>query len=254
MAERVLTEGLISSESANNLTDAAERLFGRILATSTTDAWGRRDAALRKLRADCIPLLDWTDEKLMESLEELVREGICELYCVDGRYYIRVCNWDLYQRNTARLRKGRSRFPDPPLPHGDDIATSERSANERGASAGRPGLISAFGSASINPSDGSSDQSRLRLGSTDSSENTTDESAVDDEEAKGSLGWVVQQIPDSTRRTPAAIATVVRKYRLPQAALQCALEEMRVGGKKINNKAAFVVSRLEMYGKEGRYA
>ena len=131
MADRVLTGSLISSDSANNISDAAECLFVRILVTPTTDSWGRRDASLRKLRADCIPLRDWTDEKLMDALNELVREGMCELYCVDGHYYLRVCNWDSYQRTIVRLRRGRSRFPDPPLLAGEDEATDERPTSDR---------------------------------------------------------------------------------------------------------------------------
>jgi hypothetical protein len=247
MAERVLTETLISSESANNLSDAAERLFARILATPTTDAWGRRDAALRKLRADCIPLLDWSDTKLMQSLEELVREGMCELYCIDGRYYLRVCNWDLYQRAITRLRRGQSRFPDPPLPDGvDNFASGERAANERRAIGGRPGLICGSNPVVIQPSDAQSVQS--------AAEAEIEDSAEGQEQEPESLGWFLTQVPGANGRTAAAVSTLVRKYRLPEAALHSALEEMRAGGGAIRNKPGLVVAKLKEYGESGRYA
>lgn len=245
MADRLISSSVVSSESLSHLSDAAERLFWRIVASGNTDAWGRRDGSARRLRADCLPLLDWDDEKLIRSVEELVRHELGELYFVDGHCYFRVCNWDLYQRTTARLRRGRSRFPDPPAEEEDEDSISERPASDQRASGGRGRLISGSSSDVSQPSAAQSVQS----GRAEFSE-TEEEQGV----GTHSIGWFLAQVPGSSRRTAAAVATLQRKYRLPEAALHAALEEMRAGGNAIHNKPGLVVSKLKEYGESGRYA
>lgn len=266
MAERVITSSLISSESANNVSDAAERLFSRILVSPTTDQWGRRDASLRKLRADCVPLLDWTDEKLLQSLEELVREGMCELYCVDGRYYLSVSHWDRYQRTITRLRRGRSVYPAPPSqpqpehgsvdsallevanpPPNDRRTTGERPASDRRTTGGRDGLISGCSSDVVKPSASASVQS-AELQDFETEE--TDELL----EASG-IGSVIARIPGATARTPVAVLTVMRKYRLPEGVLYDVIDRLqRRSGPPIGNPAGWVVRALEKEGKQRRGA
>lgn len=72
---------------------------------------------------------------------------------------------------------------------------------------------------------------------------------------RGSLAWFVEQLGDGDLvRTPAAIATVMRKWGLPEAALWTALEEVEAGGLAIRNRSGLFVSKLDGYGKMGRYA
>lgn len=68
----------------------------------------------------------------------------------------------------------------------------------------------------------------------------------------GSITWCVAQLADADDTTGGRIATVMRKYLLPEAALHAALEEMREFHP--HSPARFIVHKLKVYGEEGRYA
>jgi hypothetical protein len=131
---RQIHDSVAYSNSLARLTDAAERLFWRLLAQ--TDAWGRLPGEPSKVRALCVPTLGWSDEYIADLLHELEREERIAIYGLakpeddvgstpnivgsgantfGNREYILMRDFDEHQPRSAR-RRGRSKFPDPPFP------------------------------------------------------------------------------------------------------------------------------------------
>jgi hypothetical protein len=250
MPDRVLADSLISSESASRLSDAAERLFLRIVAAPTTDNWGRRKAGLSQLRADCIPLLQWTDEQILAALEELVREEMIQLYAVDGRSYLTVTNWDLFQRRAVSLRQrhGESRIPSPP----GAVAAAARGAPPH---TGLPDRA---------PAELSLDQPSAAIETQDLDLPTVLE--VHAARARDAGGdWrgldglarfraLASTLHGADARTPVALAAAARG--LPEAAIHTALESLEKRRRKrpqLQSEARYMVGTLTRMREEGQY-
>lgn len=252
MAERVLTEALISSESANNLTDAGERLFGRILAAATTDNWGRRRAEPGTLRADLIPRLPWTDDKLLDALTELVQQAMVVLYSANGRWYLAVTNWDRYQRRIVALRKrqGQSRHPPPPdgapsvLGRYTEAFLLSR-AHARAAEEGPSGC---------QPTAAERDTAVL---SSSTARSASQSPPSDDWTLADGLDrfrLIARELAGASDRTPLALATAARG--LPEAAIHTALESLgrrRRRRPPLESEARYVVGALTKMREEGQY-
>lgn len=253
MSERTLSDSLISSESANHLTDAGERLFLRIVAAPTTDRWGRRRAGLSVLRADCIPLLDWTDEKLAAALAELVGQEMVVLYTVAGRDYLAVVNWDRHQRRLIGLRRrqGQSRNPAPPdlaLADGDvggpedgvAVRSPDRLSQDQPSAAGRQDR-------DLEPTVVYADVARAR----GPVAGETDWRQLDGVARFREIARTLQGADDST---PIRLATAARG--LPEAAIHTALESLEQRRRKpprLESEARYMVATLTTMKRERQY-
>lgn len=256
MTERTLSDSLISSESANQLTDAGERLFVRIIAAPTTDRWGRRRASLTQLKADCIPLLDWSDDKLAAALQELVEQEMVDLYTVAGRDYLAVTNWDRHQRRLIGLRRrhGQSRYPAPPdlALAGDDAGGPEYGVAVRspdGVSYNQPSAAEED-LQNLNPTVGDLDPARARdtfpvAGETDWRQLT----------GIARFRALSLQLRGSDDRTPYILMTAARG--LPEAAIHTALESLeqrRRRRPRLQSEARYLAAALTTMRTERQYA
>jgi hypothetical protein len=105
---RILREGILTSERVNALTWPAEVFYRRVI--SVVDDYGRYYASSMLLRAACYPLhLDKvSDADIDKWLTECVRAGLVSVYpAQDGKRYLQL--HDFRQQTRAKA----SKYPDP---------------------------------------------------------------------------------------------------------------------------------------------
>jgi hypothetical protein len=109
MPSRFLKESITASESLDNLTEAEEAFFMRLLVV--VDDYGRTDARISMLHSSIYRLTPTraTDEQIGHYLVSLEREGMISLYRVDEKPYLQIINWLKYQLPRSK----ESRFPPP---------------------------------------------------------------------------------------------------------------------------------------------
>ncbi len=112
MPNRILKDGICTSETIDLLSVEGERFFYRLLVQC--DDFGRMDARPSVLRARCFPLrLDKVSDKLVSRwLDELVAANLVWLYAVEDKTYLQVTKWNAHQQ----IRAARSKYPEPPAP------------------------------------------------------------------------------------------------------------------------------------------
>jgi hypothetical protein len=105
---RIVREGIITSESVNALTWAEEVFYRRL--HSVVDDYGRFSANLSLLRAACYPLRlnDVSDRDVGKWLAVCATKALVTVYQVDGKRYLEV------QKFGQRARAEKSRYPPPP--------------------------------------------------------------------------------------------------------------------------------------------
>jgi uncharacterized phage protein (TIGR02220 family) len=105
MPNRIIREGIISSESVCSLTWPAEVFYRRLL--SVVDDFGRYHAHQSLLRAACYPLqIDKVgNADIAKWLAECARAGLVSTYTIDGKEYLQVHKFD------QRVRAEKSKFP-----------------------------------------------------------------------------------------------------------------------------------------------
>jgi len=93
----------------NELTAQEEIFFYRLIVTC--DDYGITDARLKLLRSKCFPLkTDSIKENDIEKwLNGLIKAGLCFLYEVNGKRYLKMTSWDRHQQ----IRAQKSKFPLP---------------------------------------------------------------------------------------------------------------------------------------------
>lgn len=107
MGNRILKESICVSESIDALDLFEEVFFYRLLVNC--DDYGRMDARTAILKARLFPLKSVSDSQIENVLEHLQHLGMMEVYAVDGRPYLQLCNWGVHQR----LRRSVPKFPAP---------------------------------------------------------------------------------------------------------------------------------------------
>lgn len=106
MPNRIIREGILTSDKVDQLDPAAEVFFRRLL--SKVDDYGRYDARLSVLRASLYPLrIDRVKEAdVTKWLSACQRAGLLILYTHEGKPYLEVCN-------TGWKARSESKFPKP---------------------------------------------------------------------------------------------------------------------------------------------
>jgi len=242
--EKVISDAITISKSWRRLTPTARDLFLPVLVR--TDKWGRHDGDLDKLRLSCIPEWpNWPDERMLSALEELVREDMIELYCVEGRWYLSVVNHDRYQHPSVHLRKGESRHPPPP-----DRSTIDRRSFDEFLLYTRERATRGNGGVALQAFDISYSDSALR----DHAVAVRDREQGETETWKtGSLGASLEpfhrlacRLPDADERTPVVLASVaagLSEARLAEAWEQ--LEKRRGRPPRLKSQTRYLVATLK---------
>ena len=107
MPNRIIREGITTSEALAFVTFEAETLFYRLLVTA--DDFGLFDGRPVIVRARCMPLRDVTAAQVGGWLRELAEHSLILLYEVEGRPYVAIPKFKQRTRNAA---------PKYPLPDG----------------------------------------------------------------------------------------------------------------------------------------
>ena len=113
MPSRIIRDCCRTSKSLDSLSDAAERLFWRLI--TVADDHGRFEADTCIVLGDCFPRRIGTMKlKAIErSVQEIVAAGPIRLYRANGRRYGLFTSWFKYQRR----RSQQSKFPEPTSSH-----------------------------------------------------------------------------------------------------------------------------------------
>lgn len=106
MPNRIIREGIITSEPVNRLGWAEEVFYRRLL--SVVDDFGRFHGNPSLLRAACYPLqIDKVgNQDIAKWLTECVRAGLVRAYTVEGKDYVEV------EKFGQQVRAKTSKFPD----------------------------------------------------------------------------------------------------------------------------------------------
>lgn len=101
MANRLLREGITTSDPINNLSSEEEVLFYRLLVVS--DDYGHMDGRTAILKAQCFPLKETATVARIETwVDGLVRKTMLARYRIEGCLYLAVLRWDSRIRTKAR--------------------------------------------------------------------------------------------------------------------------------------------------------
>lgn len=107
MPNRIVRDGILTSDRVNTLSWAAEVFYRRLM--SVADDFGRFDGRASLIRAAAYPLKlnNVGDADVDKWITECVDAGLVSHYEVDGKPYILIEGFD------QRLRQKRSKYPDP---------------------------------------------------------------------------------------------------------------------------------------------
>ncbi len=107
MPNRLLKEGICTSDAINMLSSDSEVLFYRLLVTA--DDYGRMDGRVQIVKSQCFPLKDsFTSDKIKELLAELRDAGLISFYQVSNKPFFYVRKWE------QRVRS-KGKYPEPPV-------------------------------------------------------------------------------------------------------------------------------------------
>jgi hypothetical protein len=112
MPNRIIRESCRTSPTLDQLSDAAERLWWRLL--TVADDYGRFDARPEVVCALSYPLRAGRQgevARVRKALDELEQVGGIRRYAVAGRLYGYFVNWETYQRKPL----SKAKFPSPDL-------------------------------------------------------------------------------------------------------------------------------------------
>lgn len=105
MPNRLLKEGICTSDAINMLSSDSEVLFYRLLVVA--DDYGRMDGRPQIIKSQCFPLKDsFTVEKILFLLEELRQANLIAFYKYDNKLFFYIKKWE------QRIRS-KEKYPEP---------------------------------------------------------------------------------------------------------------------------------------------
>lgn len=109
MPDRVIRQGIITSEAINSLTWGGEVFYRRLM--SVADDYGRFDGRLTIIRAGlyALKLNSVSEPDIGKWLRECEQAGLVRCYQTGGKRYIEVTKWD-------QRARGKPRYPPPDDP------------------------------------------------------------------------------------------------------------------------------------------
>lgn len=106
MPNRLLKEGICTSDAINLLSSDGEVLFYRLLVVA--DDYGRMDGRVQIIKSQCFPLKDsFTTEKISLLLEELRQANLIAFYKSENKLFFYIKKWE------QRVRS-KGKYPEPP--------------------------------------------------------------------------------------------------------------------------------------------
>jgi len=126
MPNRILRDGILTSERVNSLSCGAELLYRRLM--SVVDDYGRYHGHPEIIRASCYPLQlsKVSQAAVVQNLRELEAAGLAVQYEAEGKRLVEISNFGQRQRSP-------SKFPAPPASPGravDPEPDDERPAKQ----------------------------------------------------------------------------------------------------------------------------
>lgn len=108
MPNRILRDGILTSDRVNSLSIPAEVFYRRLM--SVVDDYGRFDARPTILRVSCFPLRvnEVREADISRWMAECQKAGLIALYAVGGKTYLEMCDF------RQQVRSVRSRYPERP--------------------------------------------------------------------------------------------------------------------------------------------
>jgi hypothetical protein len=141
MPNRVIREGITTSEPLSLVSFEAESLFFRLMLVA--DDFGAFDGRLVIVRAKAMPLRDVTLQQIDAWLRELAEQALIVRYVIEGKPYLAIPKFK------QRTRAGSSKYPLP-----DDWQTVDGQMTVNGqSSAGLDGGGGAFGGVVVDGGD-----------------------------------------------------------------------------------------------------
>jgi len=106
LPNRIIRDGILTSEAVNKLSWPAEAFYRRLM--SVVDDFGRYYANPELLRAGCFPLkLDRVSSPdIVKWIGETREAGLVRVYSVEGKRYLELLNF------RQQVRAAKSKFPD----------------------------------------------------------------------------------------------------------------------------------------------
>src|ERR1041384_5123604 len=104
MPNRVLRDWT-ASETVDQLSESAEILFVRLIMKA--DDLGCFYGNPKLLKSALFPLRNYSEKQVTTWRDELVKSGIVQMYQVDGKFYLKIKDFN------QRLRLMQSKFPQP---------------------------------------------------------------------------------------------------------------------------------------------
>lgn len=145
MPNRLLKEGICTSETINQLNALAETFFYRLLVVS--DDYGRMDARPAILKSCCFPLKDSILPSDVRTLLSMLQDSkLIELYEVDDKPLLQINKWE------QRVRS-KGKYPPPvsnPLSNDSSLRSDDGLGLGRGLGKGK-GLGEGRGNGEGNP-------------------------------------------------------------------------------------------------------
>lgn len=144
MPNRIVREGIITSELVNSLSWAEEVFYRRL--HSVVDDFGRFSANLSLLRAALFPLRlnDVSDQDVGKWLAACATKGLVRVYEVEGRRFLEVTKFN------QRTRAGASKYPAPEThPPNDSQMSDQRPSDDGHLSDTRPSSAHVVGDGDV---------------------------------------------------------------------------------------------------------
>lgn len=125
MPNRIIREGIITSEAVNSLSWEAEIFYRRLL--SVVDDFGRFDARPSVLRSALYPLkLDsMREDSVQRCLKSCEAARLVVLYSVEGKEYLEVTNF------RQQVRSKKSKYPAPDAHMHSTCTSDDRSTDSK---------------------------------------------------------------------------------------------------------------------------
>jgi hypothetical protein len=134
MPNRLLREGICTSDLLNELAPEEEVFFYRLLVIC--DDFGHADARAQILKANCFPLKESaTRAKIEQWIDSLAKAGLIRRYTAQGKLYLAIAKWE------QRIRS----HPKFPLPTDDGSQWVDSGSPQMAADCGQAAADSGLG-------------------------------------------------------------------------------------------------------------
>ena len=135
MPNRILRDGILTSESVSSLNWAEEVFYRRLM--SVVDDHGRFHAAPKLIRAACYPLLidKVSDADIGKWLSKCLEAALVSVYpAQDGKRYIQIIKF-------GQQVRAKSKFPEPTASTSDALLAIDSSREQKPATAHLGGVV-----------------------------------------------------------------------------------------------------------------